>query len=68
MPSYFYKVNVSSLTNKEHRHKCWNTQTCKLWSTLAVVRIHSIHARSSILALMTWTVVNVVVAVFSSKT
>lgn len=37
--------------------------TCKFRFTLAVVGVHSIHTRSSILALMTRTVINVVVAV-----
>lgn len=41
---------------------------CKLWPTLAVVGVDTINTGSSILALMTWTVINVVVAVFSSKT
>lgn len=42
--------------------------TCKFWFTLAVVGVDSIHTCPSILALMTWTVVNVVVAVFPCKT
>lgn len=42
--------------------------TCKLWSTLAVIGIHSIYTGSSILALMAGTVVNVDVAVFPIKT
>lgn len=37
--------------------------TCKFRFTLAVVGVDSIHTRSSILALMTRTVINVVVAV-----
>lgn len=42
--------------------------TCELWSTLAVIGVDSIHAGSSILALMAGTVVNVDVAVFPVKT
>lgn len=56
----------SFLTKKEH----WNVavQTCKFWFTLTVVGVDSIYTCSSILALVTWTVINVVVAVFSCKT
>lgn len=42
--------------------------TCEFRSTLAVVGVDSIYTCSSIQALVTWTVVNVVVAVFSCKT
>lgn len=42
--------------------------TCKFWFALAVIGVDSIYTRPSILALMTWTVINVEVAVFPIKT
>lgn len=42
--------------------------TCILWFALAIIRIHSVYAGSSIIAFMTWTVVNIDVAVFPIKT
>lgn len=42
--------------------------TCKLWFTLAVISVHSINTGASVLALMTWTVIDVDVAVYPSKT
>lgn len=42
--------------------------TCELWSALAVIGIYPVHTGASVLALMTGTVVNVDVAVFSCKT
>lgn len=43
-------------------------QTCEFWFTLTVVCVDPINAGSTVLALVTWAVVNVVVAVFTGKT
>lgn len=42
--------------------------TCKFWFTLAVVGVDSIYTCPSILAVMTWTVINVMVTVFPCET
>lgn len=41
--------------------------TCEFWFTLTVVGVYSIHTCPFILALVTWTVINVVIAGFSCK-
>lgn len=45
-----------------------SVQTCKFWFTLAVVGVDTIYTGASILALVTGTVINVVVACFSCET
>lgn len=40
-------------------------RTCEFWLALTVVCVDAIHAGSTVLALVTWAVVDVVVAVFT---
>lgn len=41
--------------------------TCPLWLALAIVGVHSIHTGPSVKAAMVWTVINVLLAVLTTK-